>query len=216
MNSITINRFFKDWIPQEASVAIAINDQYCEYFSGKHDIQIKPGQAVPSGSITERVYQQKNRVESFVDESVFGIPYYGIGYPIEDENGLSGAITVILPPSYEYKKQETFAYITGKREEIWKPIPIEQIVYIESNLKKTWFYTKDCKYSTIHTLRSLEQRLPQSFLRIHRSYVVNISYIDQLSRDLSSNLILKLTVQDYPELTISQTYIPNVRRILEF
>lgn len=216
MDIIKIPRFIKDWIPPEASVAFADKNQYLDYLSGIHDIQIRPGQPIPSGSITERVYQQRGRVESLVNESVFGIPYYGVGYLIEDQNGLNGALTVILPPSYSLKKQSAFSFITGKQGEIWSPIPIEQIAYIESNQKKTWFYTTDGQYSTIQTLRALEQRLPSSFLRIHRSYIVNISFIQQLSRDLSSNLILKLKTPDCPELTVSQTYVPSVRRILGF
>ena len=216
MKDLKIPKFMKDWIPPEASVAFADKNQYVDYLSGIHDIQIRPGQPIPSGSITERVYQQRGRVESLVDESVFGIPYYGVGYPIEDQNGFNGVLTVILPPSYLLEKQSSFSFITGKQGEIWSPTPIDQIAYIESNQKKTWFYTKDGQYSTIQTLRALEQRLPSSFLRIHRSYIVNISFIQQLSRDLSSNLILRLKIPDSPELTVSQTYIPNVRRILGF
>jgi DNA-binding LytR/AlgR family response regulator len=216
MNTLKIPKFIKDWIPPEASVAIANKDQYLDYLSGIHDIQIRPGQPIPTGSITERVYQQRSRVESLVNESVFGIPYYGIGYPIEDKTGFNGVLTVILPPSYSFKKQSSFSFITGKQGEIWSPTPIDQIAYIESNQKKTWFYTTDGQYSTIHTLRALEQMLPSSFLRIHRSYIVNISFIQQLSRDLSSNLILRLKTPDCPELTVSQTYVPSVRRILGF
>jgi two-component system, LytTR family, response regulator LytT len=216
MNTLTITRLIKDWIPPEASVAFADKYQYLDYISGFHDIQIRPGQPIPSGSITERVYRQQARVESLVHESVFGIPYYGIGYPIEDANGFNGALNVILPPSYSFKKDSFLSFITGKQGEFWCPIPIEEIAYIESNQKKTWFYTIDGQYSTIQTLRDLEQRLPDSFIRIHRSYIVNISFIKQLSRDLSSNLSLNLKLPDHPELTVSQTYVPSVRRILEF
>jgi two-component system, LytTR family, response regulator LytT len=216
MDVLKMAKFIEDWIPPEASVAFAGKDQYVDYFSGIHDIRIRPGQPIPSGSITDRVYRRKCRVESLVDESVFGIPYYGIGYPIEDQGEFSGALTVILPPSYSFKKQSPFSFITGKQGEIWSPIPIDQIAYIESNQKKTWFYTADGQYSTIYTLKALEHRLPSSFLRIHRSYIVNISFIQKISRDLSSNLILRLKTPDRTDLTVSQTYVLSVRRILGF
>ncbi|KAA9027611.1 LytTR family DNA-binding domain-containing protein [Niallia endozanthoxylica] len=217
MNNINIYKFIKDWVPPEASIAFADKNQYLDYQSGIHDIRIRPGQPIPSGSISERVFQQRSRIESLVNESVFGIPYYGIGYPIEEDNGFIGALTVILPPLYALNsKTPTYSFITGKHEEIWNPIPIDQIAYIESNQKKTWLYTKNGQYSTIQTLRVLEQRLPSSFLRIHRSYIVNISFIQQLYRDVSSNLLIKLKIPDSPELTVSQTYVQTVRRILEF
>jgi two-component system, LytTR family, response regulator LytT len=211
-----MTKFIEDWIPPEASVALAAKDRYLDYLSGIHDIRIRPGQPVPSGSITERVYRQKNRVESLVDESVFGTPYYGIGYPIEDQMGFSGALIVILPPTYSYKKQAALSFLTGKKGELWSPISLEKIAYIESSQKKTWFYTKDGQYSTIDTLKTLEYKLPNSFLRIHRSYIINISFIKYISRDLSSNLILTLNHPEGIELTVSQTYVNSVRRILGF
>ena len=90
--------------PPEASIAIADKLQYVNYISGIHDIKIQPGQLIPSGSVAERVIQQRERVEFLVPESVFGIPYYGVGYPIETRTSFQGALTVILPPSYTLEK----------------------------------------------------------------------------------------------------------------
>ena len=56
-------------------------------------------------------------------------------------------------------------------------LPIEEISHIESLQKKTWFYANDQGYQSIYTLKDLSYQLPNSFLRIHRSYIVNISYI---------------------------------------
>lgn len=216
MNTLELNRFMKDWVPPEASIAIADNYQYIDYVSGIHDIKIRPGQPIPAGSVTERVIQQRDRVEFLVSESVFGIPYYGVGYPIENQIGFHGAVTVILPPSYSLEKAGPITYLTGKHGEFWTPTPVAEIAYIESHQKKTWFYTQHGKYSTIHTLRALEERLPDSFIRIHRSFIVNIAYIQHLTRDLSSNLNLKLKLPCTPELTVSQTYVASVRQILGF
>ena len=59
MNTLKFTSLLKDWIPPEASIAFADKYQYIDYISGIHDIQIRPGQPIPSGSITERVYQQQ-------------------------------------------------------------------------------------------------------------------------------------------------------------
>lgn len=216
MNAYELNKFMKDWIPPEASIAIADRHQYIDYISGMHDIKIRPGQPIPPGSISERVLLQKDRVECLVPESVFGIPYYGVGYPLENQFGFQGALTIILPPSYSIEKAKPLAYITGKQGELWTPTPVAEIAYIESHQKKTWFYTHNGKYSTIHTLRVLEEQLPSTFIRIHRSFIVNIPYIQHLYRDISSSLLIKLKIPGSPELTVSQTYVPSVRRILGF
>ncbi len=58
-------------------------------------------------------------------------------------DGEPGAYVVILPPNYHVLRHEPFRYLTGKQEEEWSPIPIEQIAHIESLQKKTWFYADE-------------------------------------------------------------------------
>ncbi|UTR11569.1 LytTR family transcriptional regulator DNA-binding domain-containing protein [Evansella sp. LMS18] len=209
--------FIQDWVPEEASIAIAGGNQYISYIPGRHDIKISQGQPIPSGSITERVYMQKSKVESLVDKSVFGVPYYGVGYPIQDEDtGFTGALTVILPPEYTITAPKTLSFIAGRKDDIWVPLSVEQIIYIESHQKKTLIYTNDGCYSSKHPLKALEPRLSGSFMRIHRSYIVNISYIKEISRDVASNLEVTLKNEDNTKLVISQNYVQRVRNILGF
>ncbi|OLO42402.1 hypothetical protein BTR23_04060 [Alkalihalophilus pseudofirmus] len=211
------SRFIEDWVPTEASIAIAGGDKYVSYIPGSHDIHINQGQPIPSGSITERVYLQKRRVESMVDESVFGIPYYGVGYPLEDtETGFTGALTVILPPEYSFKKHTPLSFIVGRREDLWIPLAVEQVIYIESKQKKTFIYTEDGYYSSKFPLKTLEHHLPDTFIRIHRSYIVNISSIKHISRDLASNLEVTLKGSERRTLQVSQSYVQRVRKILGF
>ncbi|QQK77565.1 LytTR family transcriptional regulator [Salicibibacter cibarius] len=218
MSTINIQQlttFMKDWAPDEASIAVATENKYLDYYAGSHDIQLYPEQPVPFGSISYEVARKKRRVEAFVDQSVFGLSYYGIGYPFEEEEDSDEVIvTVILPPDYFFRKQ--FSYLTGRCGDIWKPIPIEEITYIESHQKKTWIYTADNQYCTIYSLKTLEQHLPDSFLRIHRSYIVNISFIQQIFRDLSANLVITLKKTEHPPLIVGQTYVKHVRRMLGF
>lgn len=209
--------FIEDWVPEEASIAIASGDKYITYIPGRHDIHIDQGQSIPSGSITERVYMQKSKVESLVDKSVFGTPYYGVGYPLEDaETGFSGALTVILPPEYSIDTHKPLSFIVGKSDDLWIPIAVEQIIYIESKQKKTIIYTEEGSFTSKYPLKTLELRLSDSFIRIHRSYIVNISYVKHMSRDLSSHLEVTLKEPKGAILAISQSYVQRVRRVLGF
>lgn len=202
----------EDWIPDDATIAIGVGDHYICSIEGSSNIQIKEGQPIEPGSIAEEVIRNRRKIKALVNQSPFGIPYYGIGYPIQIHDE-PGALIVILSPSYQ-QRPEPFRYLTGKQQEDWSPIPIEQISHIESLQKKTWFYANDEGYCTNFTLKDLHIRLPQSFLRIHRSYIVNIAYIQRISRDLSSNLIL--TLKDETELPVSQTYATELRAVLGF
>lgn len=216
MKKIDIERVLavlQDWIPEDASIAIAVEHHYLYYRSGKHDIRIKKGQRIENGSIAQAVYQKKARVEALIDDSIFGVPYYGIGYPIV-EDYIEGALIIILPPSYHFLKTEPLSFLTGKTTYDWIPIAVNQIAYIESKQKKSWFFANGSEYSLIYTLKELTNTLPSSFIRVHRSFIVNISYIEKISRDFSS--AIQLTLKDGTIIPVSQTYSSDIRRKLGF
>jgi len=65
-----------------------------------------------------------------------------------------------------------------------------------------------------NTLKNVEVQLKQysNFIRCHRSYIVNIRYIEKLQRDFSSHWI---TVKGYPEkIPVSRQYLQKLREIL--
>lgn len=208
-----ISTFIKDWIPKEASYAIVLDRQYVYYNAGMYDIHLKVGQYIESGGIAEKTLTNNHKTEALVEQSSSGNSFYGIGYPVQIKEG-PAAVIVILPPTYFYQQKEPLCFLTGKSDELWFPIPLEQVAYIESHLKKTWFYSNGVCYSSIHTLKALEKQLPHSFLRMHRSYIVNIQYIQQISRDHSSNF--QLTLKDETVLPVSTTYTNDFRTKLGF
>ena len=202
-----------DWIPKDAAIAIAVGDRYIYYAEGTQDTQLMEGQLVIAGSIADKVISKGLKVDKVMDNTLFGSPYYGIGYPILLQ-GEPGALLVILPSNYHVLKQEPIRFLTGKQEEEWFPVAIEEISHIESLQKKTWFYVANEQFSTNYTLKDLQLRLPKTFLRIHRSYIVNIPSIQRISRDITSNLVL--TLKDGIELPVGQTYMADVRKELGF
>ncbi|MBK3495389.1 LytTR family transcriptional regulator [Viridibacillus sp. YIM B01967] len=202
-----------DWIPQEATLAIAVGDSYIYYVAGAYDVHLNCGKGIKEGSIADQVIRERRKIEAVVEEELLGIPYYGIGYPIE-LHGEPAALIVILPPDHKLAIKEPYRFITGKQQDEWSPIPIEKVSHFESLNKKSWFYAKSEQYKTNLTLKELHRRLPDCFLRIHRSYIVNIHSIRKITRDFSSNLLIVL--QDNTELPVSSSYINDVKRALEF
>jgi len=62
-----------------------------------------------------------------------------------------------------------------------KVIPVEKIIYIEAQDDYVMIYTEDGKYLKPKTMKLFETVLDTSiFVRIHRSYIVNINFISQL------------------------------------
>lgn len=202
-----------DWIPKEASIAIAVEGRYIYCKEGIQRLPIVEGQPVLAGSIADQVGKEGKRIEKLVDAAVAGWPYYGIGYPVQI-GGMSGVLVVILPADYPLRQKEPLKFLTGKMEEAWRPVPVERISHIESSQKKTWFYAEEETYCSIHTLKNLRSQLPDYFLPVHRAYIVNIHYIEEISRDLASNL--GLTLKDGSVLPISQNFAAEVRDRLGF
>ncbi len=68
-----------------------------------------------------------------------------------------------------------------KNNEKMIKIAIEDILYVEAERNYCRFYCMDKEYLLVITLRKLEEKLPpEFFLRIHRSYIINISKVKEI------------------------------------
>lgn len=203
----------EEWIPEDASIAIALKNKYIYYSPSNHHADLEIGIDVHPNSIAAKVLSTKQKTEALMDESLFNVPYFAIGYPIDIE-GETGALIIILPSTYVPKTVTPIQFLTGKQNEDICPIPVRDITYIESLQKKTWFYSNGEQYKTSITLKELQEKLPNYFIRIHRSYIINIYFIKKISKDITSNYIVKL--KDGKELPISSSYINDLRSLLKF
>ncbi|MDN5204314.1 response regulator [Fulvivirgaceae bacterium BMA10] len=60
-------------------------------------------------------------------------------------------------------------------------IIISNIFYVEAERNYCRIYSKDKNYLLVMTLKTLDEKLPKEhFMRIHRSFIINISQIDEV------------------------------------
>ncbi len=78
----------------------------------------------------------------------------------------------------EQKKKTLLIQYAGAN----KAIPIDNIYYMESQSHKILLYTKDGKLEYYAKIGELEEELQRHFCRIHKGYLVNLSYVDEYSR----------------------------------
>jgi len=65
------------------------------------------------------------------------------------------------------------------------------------------------------SLKSLEKELPSTFLRVHRSYLVNIDFIKTLkTTNNSSSGIGKILLENGSEIPVSRRIMPMVRKVV--
>ena len=82
-------------------------------------------------------------------------------------------------------------------------ISLQDIHYIEADRNYCKVYLKDRKYLLVTTLKEVDEKLSDNrFLRIHRSYIVNISHIDEIGGNhvVISTHSLPLSKNMRPEL----------------
>jgi len=107
---------------------------------------------------------------------------------------------------HDLKKQDAlirrFSVTVGDKILI---IPEDKIQFIKAEDKYTFIHTDDKEYIIPFTLKELELRLdPEKFIRVHRSYIVNLGHIASIHRWFGGRLLLKMKKQQ--EITVSLSY----------
>ncbi|MCM3791077.1 LytTR family transcriptional regulator DNA-binding domain-containing protein [Domibacillus indicus] len=91
----------------------------------------------------------------------------------------------------------------------------EAILYTASSEGKTLIKTMSSEYKTQESLTAIEKKLSSSaFVRVHRSFLVNINHIDQIEPWFNStyNLIMK----DGSKVPVSRTYVKELKQLIGF
>ncbi len=96
-----------------------------------------------------------------------------------------------------------------------KVIPVEKIIYIEAQDDYVMIYAEDSKHLKEKTMKYFEVHLdPSQFIRVHRSYIVNVSFINQLEHFSKERYILIL--KNGTKLKVSDSGFKNLKTKLNF
>lgn len=95
--------------------------------------------------------------------------------------------------------------IKVNRKEV--PISVEEIMFVESYSDYVKIHLREGSLVTRERISQMETKLPDHFLRIHRSYLVNKKFIESFNREV-------VRVND-SDLGIGRTYRKQVKEFLE-
>lgn len=91
-------------------------------------------------------------------------------------------------------------------------IDYHQISYLQADDKYVAVHHVNGKrFLSDHTLSHLENQLPDYFLRVHRSVIINIQHIKQIHKDFKSRYILTLNDKDESKIQTSASYKEEIR-----
>jgi len=94
-------------------------------------------------------------------------------------------------------------------------IDYEDITHLKAEEKYIRVFTNAGKsHLTDGSLGKLETRLPNYFMRVHRSFIINQNYIREVRRFFKGKLILVLNDAKETAITTGETYSGKVRKLL--
>jgi two-component system LytT family response regulator len=92
-------------------------------------------------------------------------------------------------------------------------VPVDQVRWIEAREKLVYVHLSDGEFRTDFTLDDLERRLdPEQFLRVHRSYIINATYLRELVPWFAGQYAADL--DDGTRLPVARRRVRDVRRML--
>ena len=89
-----------------------------------------------------------------------------------------------------------------------KALPADEILYLEAEDNYSFVHTAATKYMLSYTLKSLEEKISSSdFIRIHRSYIVNLNKVTSIQEGY--------VMLDKVKLPLSRSYRADFLRMLK-
>lgn len=195
----------------EISIAVTNTKEYIYYRRSKRiDLKISPGDPIKEGTIAYKAINTEQKTSEFIDRTVFGVPYHGMAVPYYEDGKIKGCVMAIYPAFTEGK-----SVVTVRTEDGWKPIPFQDLKYLEARDRKTHVISDKQSGTHKNTLQDFEYILPRDmFVRCHRSYIVNVHHIEEIYPDSHSTLLLSMVGGD--KIPVSQSYSSYFRKLLGF
>lgn len=104
--------------------------------------------------------------------------------------------------------------ITVTKDDRYIPLNYSKIIYITIEDRKTLIYTRNQTYTMNQTLSEILESLNDSrFFRTHKSYIVNIHYIESIEPWFNATLKLKVkSIND--SVPVSRSYVKSFKSML--
>jgi two-component system, LytTR family, response regulator len=97
-----------------------------------------------------------------------------------------------------------------KSEKLYN-LPVEEIIYLEASGDYTVISTKNDQFVSSSGIGKLEELMnPDTFIRVHRSTIINVNYLKEIERHFNGGMIVKM--QNGKSFPVSRTYAKLIRK----
>lgn len=118
-----------------------------------------------------------------------------------------------LAAAAAYQNQTGFAQrVLVEHKKRFRNIVTDDIVFLRANGDYTEIHTPDACYHSPTGISALSARFdPQKFVRIHRSVVVNMTYVREMYRDIGKTF---LVMENGAEFNVGRNYLPFIKDLM--
>ena len=84
-------------------------------------------------------------------------------------------------------------------------MPLEKILFFETENKQIWAHTVNEMYETDYKLYELEELLPGSFMRVSKSTIVNLNHIYSITKNITASSVVEFH-GTHKQIYVSRNY----------
>jgi two-component system, LytTR family, response regulator len=116
----------------------------------------------------------------------------------------------------QFKPKKDIHSISVKSGEKILFIPLNEISFFEAEDKYVFLNTTEGKqYLTNYTITALEEKLPENFVRVSRSSIVNSLLIKELQKYFSGKYLVIMRDTKASKIETGSTYGDNLKKLME-
>lgn len=123
------------------------------------------------------------------------------------KNNLSSAtIMSVLKEFYSQKEEKKMTSITVKKGDKLIFIKLDEVTHFEADEKYVIVHTSKENHLIEQSLSQLEMKLPENFLRVHRSVIVNMNQVLEVQKYFNSRFVITLNNNRKTSITTGRSY----------
>lgn len=95
-------------------------------------------------------------------------------------------------------------------------VRLDEVSYIQADEKYVTVCTKHAKsYILDSSLKKLEEKLPDYFIRVHKSYLINKNLLKEIRKHFNNRFVLILDDYNQSKITSGRSYSPDIKAMFE-
>ena len=128
----------------------------------------------------------------------------------------SDEILKVLKDISNRKELKKMTSITVKKNDKIIFIKLEDISFFEADSNYTTIHSEQGIFLSTETIASLENKLPDNFLRIHRGIIINKDFVKEAQKYFNSRYIITLNDLKKTNITSGRSYSESIKINLGF